>query len=229
VIPGTSGTTGTTGTASTSSQTQSAVNPGGDFGQEQFLQLLVAQLKNQDPLNPMQPDQFAAQLAQFSSVEQLVEANQHLSDDADYSQALAQAMNSSAAVGAIGRSVVAVGDQVQIPASGTGAVTVDIAGNGGAGKLTLTDADGKEVATLDLGRLTSGRQTINLDGLPSDLPPGAYHYKLDVTDDAGDPVGITQYVTGTVDGVHYGTNGPELVIGLLEVPLGSVLQVSADS
>lgn len=53
-------------------------NPGGKLGKDEFLKLLVAQMKNQDPLNPMDGQQMAAQLAQFSSVEQLVTANETL-------------------------------------------------------------------------------------------------------------------------------------------------------
>ena len=51
---------------------------GGKMGKDEFLQLLVAQMRHQDPLNPMDGQQMAAQLAQFSSVEQLVSANDQL-------------------------------------------------------------------------------------------------------------------------------------------------------
>ena len=52
------------------------VQPGGTLGKDEFLQLLVSQLRNQDPLNPAEPQEFAAQLAQFSSVEQLLNIGQ---------------------------------------------------------------------------------------------------------------------------------------------------------
>jgi flagellar basal-body rod modification protein FlgD len=57
--------------------------PGGEMGKEQFLQLLVAQLKNQDPMNPQDGAQMATQLAQFSSVEQLISANDMLAQIRD--------------------------------------------------------------------------------------------------------------------------------------------------
>ena len=53
---------------------------GGKMGKDEFLKLLVAQMKHQDPLNPMDGQQMAAQLAQFSSVEQLVSANERLDE-----------------------------------------------------------------------------------------------------------------------------------------------------
>ncbi len=58
-------------------------NPKGDMGKTEFLQLLVAQLKNQDPLDPSDGKEMAAQLAQFSSVEQLVSVNDTLNQIRD--------------------------------------------------------------------------------------------------------------------------------------------------
>ena len=70
---------GASSTATNSTPTAaSASQPGGAMGKTQFLQLLVAQMKNQDPLNPMDGTQMASQLAQFSTVEQLQNANDTL-------------------------------------------------------------------------------------------------------------------------------------------------------
>jgi flagellar basal-body rod modification protein FlgD len=64
-------------------ETPQRTDPGGPMGKDQFLQLLVAQMKNQDPMNPMDGQQMAAQLAQFSSVEQLISANDTLAEIRD--------------------------------------------------------------------------------------------------------------------------------------------------
>lgn len=70
----------TTGTNTDSNSTNSAITnaSGGAMGETQFLQLLVSQMKNQDPMNPMDGKDLAAQLAQFSSVEQLMNINTKL-------------------------------------------------------------------------------------------------------------------------------------------------------
>jgi flagellar basal-body rod modification protein FlgD len=65
--------------------------PGGTMGKDAFLKLLVAQMKHQDPLNPMDGQQMAAQLAQFSSVEQLIDANTRLEEIRDVLRAATQA------------------------------------------------------------------------------------------------------------------------------------------
>ena len=71
-------TSGSTSTGKTTSDAAANPTPGGAMGKDQFLKLLVAQMKNQDPLNPMDGTQMASQLAQFSTVEQLQSANDTL-------------------------------------------------------------------------------------------------------------------------------------------------------
>ena len=80
-------------------------NPKGQLGKDQFLQMLVAQMKNQDPLSPMDGQQMAAQLAQFSSVEQLVTLNETMSSAAAGQASLLESLGGSLTLGAIGKSV----------------------------------------------------------------------------------------------------------------------------
>jgi len=76
--PATTGSTGSTGSTSDSSSNAISTAAGGPMGETQFLQLLVSQMQNQDPTAPMDGTQMAAQLAQFSSVEQLINVNAKL-------------------------------------------------------------------------------------------------------------------------------------------------------
>ena len=80
-------------------------NPKSALGKDQFLQMLVAQMKNQDPLSPMDGQQMAAQLAQFSSVEQLVTLNETMANQAAGQTALLDSLGGSLTLGAIGKSV----------------------------------------------------------------------------------------------------------------------------
>jgi flagellar basal-body rod modification protein FlgD len=88
--------------------------PGGIMGKDQFLKLLIAQLKNQDPMSPLQGDQMASQLAQFSSLEQLQQINANLTGQQTQSGTLLGAVQSSAAINTIGHTVVAIGNQLQV-------------------------------------------------------------------------------------------------------------------
>lgn len=79
--------------------TPTDTSPGGAMGKDQFLQLLVAQMKNQDPLNPMDGTQMASQLAQFSTVEQLQSANDTLTKIANAVRVANGATNASPTTG----------------------------------------------------------------------------------------------------------------------------------
>src|SRR5688572_21989306 len=80
-------------------------NPKGKLGKDEFLKMLVAQMQNQDPLSPMDGQQMAAQLAQFSSVEQLVTLNETMANQAAGQTALLESLGGSLTLGALGKSV----------------------------------------------------------------------------------------------------------------------------
>src|SRR5690554_8238994 len=87
---------------------------GGQLGKQEFLELLVAQLRHQDPLNPMQPQDMAAQLAQFSSVEQLITLNDQMAVQIAFGEAVVHGLASGTAIGVLGRNVLARSDRVEI-------------------------------------------------------------------------------------------------------------------
>lgn len=202
---------------------------GGSLGKDEFLQLLVTQLRYQDPLNPMQPDDFAAQLAQFSSLEQLVNANTRLDEQIAHMYALAQGMNSNAALGVLGQTVTATIDQVVVSEGGAGDFTVEVGKSGGTAVLHLYDKEGKEVGTRELGSLAGGRHTLPLGSAADKLPEGVYRAKVEVTNAAGEEVPTQLLATARIDGIRYGGAGPILVAGKLEIQLGSVLEVVSKS
>ncbi len=197
------------------------------LGKEEFLKLLVAQLRNQDPLNPSNPEEMAAQLAQFSSVEQLININETLTRQSESNTAMTQALNNSAAVSVLGKTVLTVGDTVDVTGSGTEKVTVGVDGAGGDAVLTLYDADGTEVGSLSVGPVGGGRQEIELGTLANGLTPGRYRYELTVTDAEGSPVQVQTFTRVRIDGLRYGSQGPVLTAGGLEIPLANVVEIIA--
>ena len=200
-------------------------NSGGSMGKEDFLKLLVAQLKNQDPMSPMKPEDMAAQLAQFSSLEQLVNINEQIGDQAVANAAMASALNNSSAVSLLGKAVLTIGDTVDIDGTGTEAIIAGVEGDGGVATLHLYDADGTEVGSRLVGTIGGGRQEIELGDLASGLEPGRYRYELTVTDAAGEPVNVQTFMRVVVEGLRYGAHGPMLVSGDLEIPLADVVEI----
>jgi flagellar basal-body rod modification protein FlgD len=217
-----SGSTAGTGTG------QPATLPGGELGKDEFLKLFIAQLKNQDPLNPMDGEQFAAQLAQFSSVEQLYNINQQLTDQAALGQSIASSISTSNAIGAIGHTVTATGDQVVLGPDGATTVTADIGAPGTTATLRILDDDGKTVGSRSLGSVSAGRHSFEIGDAADGLAPGTYHFAIDVTDASGNPITVQTYTVARVDGVASSPNGPILRAGPLEIPLTSVVEIAGD-
>ena len=217
----TSSTTPTNATSSTSSSL-----PGGAMGKDQFLKLLVAQLQHQDPMNPMQGDQMAAQLAQFSSLEQLQQINTTLTTQSSSFGSVLGAIQAGAAINAIGHTITALGDQVQVGgANGQTSVNVDLAGAASSATVHIYNAAGAEVGTTTIGALSGGNHTIDISAAIKGLPSGAYTYSVDAKDTKGNAVAAQTYTTGKVDGVSSSAQGITLTIGGMSVPYANVVSV----
>jgi flagellar basal-body rod modification protein FlgD len=194
------------------------------LSKDDFLRLFVTQLKNQDPTSPLQPYELAAQLAQFTSVEQLTNLNNSLTQQLSAIAGSTLATQSSLGASLLGRQVVTAGNQVVVPASGQGSVVVDIGGAGGGNAtLTVEDAAGNPLTSVPYGQVSSGRQTL---ALPA-LTPGTYQYGVSVKDPNGNDVPVTTYTTGVVDGLQFQNGNPVLQMGGITVPLDQLVEVKS--
>lgn len=192
------------------------------MGQNDFMTLLLTQLRHQDPMNPLQPHEFAAQLANFSSVEQLASLNQGMAAQ-QQSLDLATALNKTAfSASLVGRSVLAQGNKVVVGEGSRGSLTVDVSGSGGKGVLKIYDSQGREVATRDVGELAGGRRTLEL---PDGLAPGTYSCRLDVTGGDGNGVPVTTFVAGTVERVLFEENAIILRVNGVDVSLDALVEI----
>ncbi len=202
----------------------SSLNPGGQLGKEEFLSLLVTQLRYQDPLNPTDPTQFTSQLAEFSALEQLTNINSAMDLQSQNSAFLTLAMNTNLAASLVGRSVLAIGEHVYVPDSGDATIVVDVAGIGGSGTLRLFDENGVQVGSQEMGGIGGGRQRIPLDDFG--LSEGIYRYELGIVGADGAQVHVTSYAGGVVDGVQFENMGLMLRVGDLLIPLNQLVEVA---
>jgi len=214
---------GTSSTSSSSSSSTTSTTPGGTLDKDAFLKLLVAQLQHQDPTNPMDDKDLAAQLAQFTSVEQLSNLNTAMATQTAASQMATLVGQSSLSASLIGRQVEASGDQVVVPSSGAAKVTVDIGGAGGSATLTLKDDAGNVIATRDLGQVAGG--TAETLTLPSDLPSGRWHYALAVTDANKASVSVSTYSTGVVSAVEFKNGAISLSVNGMDISLNDLVRI----
>ena len=214
------------GTGSTATQTSSSQGRN-VLGKDDFLNLLVAQLKNQDPLKPIDSTEFTAQLAQFSSLESLSNINDTLNDLKLYQTST----NNSLAVGLLGRSVTASGNSVEILKGVPENIVFQLAGNASAVSVNLFDAAGRLVKKIDAGALPAGEQTVRWDGTDNKgnaLADGAYTFAVEAADPTGQSVNAVPYIRGNVTDIVYREGTAYLKVGNREVPLGNIIQVGGN-
>lgn len=200
----------------------------GGLGRDEFLELLTTQLRFQDPLNPISNQEFAAQLAQFASLEQMQQMNASLRSEL----LIGQSLNNAMAAGMIGRTVRVASDQFAIPAAPAGGdpgavvlprLYVDSAA--GDATVAIQDATGRTVRTLHVAAGGSGPTEVVWDGRDdegAELPPGAYRFAVTVLEGAA---AVPTYVEARVDRVRFDDGATQILMGDLAYTLADVVEI----
>jgi flagellar basal-body rod modification protein FlgD len=153
---------------------------GGAMGKDEFMKLLVAQMRHQDPLNPTDGTAMASQLAQFSSLEQLINIGDALRAQSTDSAGLVAAMDRSSALSMIGKTAVVLDAGITVGDGATPWASTTVEGSGTLA-LRVVDSAGKTVATKTIGTVSAGSQRVELDAITRDLPAGRYSVEFDLT------------------------------------------------
>jgi flagellar basal-body rod modification protein FlgD len=189
---------------------------------DQFLNLLTTQLKNQNPLEPLDTNQFTQQLVQFAQVEQQLKQNETLSSLLSMSKSATTA-NAMAFVG----SRVTMDGATSALKDGKAEWRLN-APRAAAATVTVKDKTGNVVAT-ESATLNAGDQTFKWNGRTStggSATDGDYTIVIDAFDAQRNRVPITSEVTGIVDGADFTGETPILIIGATRTPLDKVKSVS---
>lgn len=218
-VVGNTSSSSTSGKSGSSSSSSSSNAIAGNF--DQFLTLLTTQLKNQSPLDPLDTNQFTAQLVQFAGVEQQLKTNETLTS----LLSLNSANTAINAVNFVGTTIEAEG-KTTLLADGKAEWKINLP-RAATATITIKDANGSTVQTLTKG-LSTGDQTFSWDGSTStgaSAPDGQYTINIDAIDTAGQAVTATTRVSGVVDGVDFSGTSMLLKIGDLSVPVEQVKSV----
>ncbi|MGB6242160.1 MAG: flagellar hook capping FlgD N-terminal domain-containing protein [Castellaniella sp.] len=184
--------------------------------QDRFLTLLVTQLQNQDPLNPMDNAEVTSQIAQLSMVNGIQSLNNTLlalSGQMDMSQSLQ-------AAGLIGKSVLYPGEKIKVGEAGA-ATTFGIDLMSSAAKVTVTIRDnaGKVVYSKEMEAQKAGVYPLEWDGKDTAgvvVPAGAYAVSVEASDANGKPVSAETLTSGHINSIAYTTEGLKLNLALGE-------------
>lgn len=196
----------------------------GALGKEDFLKLLVTQLQYQDPLDPLDAQDFASQLAEFTAMEQQLITNELLEAQIQMESAAIIESQNSVAIGLIGSGVVSPGDQVALNGEATDSVHYSSSGEATV-RIDVRDASGQVVLSLSHSTAGAGVHAVPLGAAGAELPPGEYTVEVEVVGGVDD-VTASPLAHGTVQGVRWGESGPVLVIGNREVPLVDILEIT---
>jgi flagellar basal-body rod modification protein FlgD len=198
------------------------------MGRDAFLKLLVAQLKNQDPLKPQDNSAFVAELAQFSSLEQSMGVNDRLDQMMLQNQGLAN----SNVVNMVGSVATVKGSLITTNGSGVGVPVAFTQDRKSASTVvSIVDQNGKTVRTLDLGERNAGTNKIQWDGRSDDglvQPAGTYSVSVKAADEDGGTVIVSQETTGTLSGVSFDKGYPVLHLSNgVSAPVSDLLRVES--
>lgn len=201
---------GVASTSQTSMQGMASMY-GGNLGKDAFLELLVTQLRHQDPLKPMENTEFIAQLSQFSSLEQLWNVNDTLSRNVDLTQSVHNALMTNL----IGKHVKVASDTVQVQDGVPSELSYRMYFEGDV-NVQVLDAQGNTVRTDRVGFQEAGEHAYAWDGKDADgkaVPEGDYYLRVTRIDPEGNESWISTYLTGEVTGLEFLAGSPVLYMG----------------
>jgi flagellar basal-body rod modification protein FlgD len=208
----------TTGTP----ETQNKTGPR-QLGQDDFLKLLITQLKNQDPLKPTDNAEFVSQLAQFSQLEQTAKQGQLLQQSLEAQTASLQ----FTLLPMIGRTVTVGQSLVQL-GNGPASVGYSLDTNAANVRISIMDQQGQVVRSLEYRERLAGPQVAEWDGKSQNgtlMPSGLYRYLVSATDQEGKPVKVEGRASLTVTGVRMEEGQAKLLVGDLAIDPSSIIEL----
>jgi flagellar basal-body rod modification protein FlgD len=214
------------GTKSSPVDLTGAINQ--NMGKEDFLNLLVTQLRYQDPLSPEDPKDFVAQLAQFSSLEQQINANQNLQGLGKAFESLKQSQNMAQGVALLGKTVKGSGNMLTVAGGKASEASLTLPLEAKEVVVGVFDASGRQVRTLNLGSLAAGSQSLVWDGKDSQgktVPDGIYSYQVAAIDKSGKAMEVTNFFTGKVQEVFQDAQGVWVKVDGRQVLLSNIVSV----
>ena len=217
----------TTATDSISSgSTRTPTAPSQELDKDAFLNLLITQLQNQDPLNPTDSTEFTAQLAQFSSLEQLGNVNENLEQLQDFQASI----NNSQAVSLIGKEITGNGNSLNLTGGQPVGCEFKLDGDASVVGVSIYDHTGEFVKSFESQNLAAGNHTLYWDGTyqnGSQAASGNYTFEVMAADVNANSIPTTTFFSGSVDKVIFENNTTYLISGGQKVALGQITEVGA--
>ena len=200
----------------------SSLGAAGSLGQEDFLAMLIAQLENQDPLDPQDASEFTAQLATFSSLDQLIGMRAALDRVAEVTASSERLSTASL----VGTEVLAETSTIRIAAGDDAPpeLSLELERPVERAVVELVDRFGRIEATAELTTPPAGRQVVDWARFDREPPPGDYSIRVSAGLDGLDAT--TTLVRDTITGASFETSQPEVLLGGIAIPFASIREIN---
>jgi len=194
------------------------------LGKDDFLKLLMTQMQNQDPLNPLDNAEFLSQLSQFSQLEQTYNINQNISDLTDAQSSIRDCLLSNL----LGKTVMVKGSEIDLHSQDGADLTFDLMDWAEKVTVTIYDADDQKVKTIDNLNQEGGLHNVHWDGTDDKgqkVTEGTYTFTVSAATDE-ESIGATPYMTGQVSEIIFSQeDGPLVQLENQEVPISNIFQI----
>ena len=207
------------------SKTVTKMADDGVLGKDDFLKLLIAQLSAQDPLDPMGAQDFSAQLAQFSGLEQMTNVNANL----EILQKLQTASQNTSSLNLIGKTVESHGNAFNHSANSSETLSYSLASDAVSVRIDMFDSTGSQVDMIRIDNQGQGKNTASWDGFDkhgNPLPAGTYSYTVKADNQAGAPIAVDTFSSGLVSDVVFGEDETYAIVNGKELPISAIKRVS---
>jgi len=199
-----------------------------ELGKTDFLNLLVTQLRYQDPMNPMQDQEFVAQLAQFSQLEQLEKMSGALDTSTQVSYLMGQTIANTMATTLIGKTVIAEGTNLNLSEGEPVNLSYNLGADAANVTIKVLNEKGAVVRTISIKDKAAGNNTYAWDGHDDNgnaLASGEYSYEVSASTRTGEQITATKRIIGVVDAVKYLEGTAYLNVGAYKVDLSTIIEI----
>ncbi len=198
------------------------------LGKDDFLKLMLTQLKYQDPLSPLEGTEFAAQLAQFSSLEQLTNLNESVNSSIESNFYLTQSINNTMVATLIGKDVKVAGNSIENSGQENVQLGFNLPKNASKVTIKIYNKAGIEIRTIENLPSSAGEHKFNWDFTDNEgnrLPEGTYRFEVEALDSEGKNIQVNRYLFGRISGVRFTESGTMLLVNDTEYFLSDILEI----
>lgn len=198
------------------------------MGKDDFLKLMLTQMKNQDPLNPMESAEFATQLAQFTSVEQLMNLNDAMKTSLDANYLLSQSINNTLAATLIGNEAKLDATEFVYNGQDEQVLGYNLSTNAKTVTIKIYNESGALVRTIENVSGNAGDNKLSWDFTDNNgekVSNGKYRFEVVATDYNGNSINANLFLFGRIDGVRFTQLGTKLIVNGVEYNLSDITEI----